>query len=92
MKEKTTISIKVTNVTCVKVFNDGEVDTDNIKLVGSYSIRSAEKFINEGNSFLDLTNIRIIKVVEVVKGVEKYEVDSNKLYNFILSEGLENEC
>ncbi len=87
MKE-TTISIKVTNVTCVKLFNDDEVDTDNIKLVGSYSIRSAEKFINEGKSFLDLTNIRAIKVVEVVKGVEKYAVDSDKLYNFILSEGV----
>ena len=91
MKE-TTISIKVTNVSYVKLFNDGGVVAGNIKLVGSYSIRSAEKFINEGNSFLDLTNIRIIRVVEVVKGVEKYVVDSNKLYNFILSEGLENEC
>ena len=89
---ETTISIKVTNVSYVKLFNDGGVVAGNIKLVGSYSIRSAEKFINEGNSFLDLTNIRIIRVVEVVKGVEKYVVDSNKLYNFILSEGLENEC
>lgn len=87
MKE-TTVSIKVTNVSCVKVFNDGDVDTDNIKLVGSYSIRSAEKFINEGNSFLDLTNTKTIKVVEVVKWIEKYVVDSDKLYDFISSEGV----
>lgn len=91
MKE-TTISIKVTNVSYVKLFNDGGVVADNIKLVGSYSIRSAEKFINEGKSFVDLANTKSIKVIEVVKGVEKYAVDSNKLYNFILSEGLENEC
>ena len=91
MKE-TTISIKVTNVSYVKLFNDGGVVADNIKLVGSYSIRSAEKFINEGKSFVDLANTKSIKVIEVVKGVEKYVVDSDKLYNFILSESLENEC
>ena len=91
MKE-TIISIKVTNVSYVKLFNDGVVVADNIKLVGSYSIRSAENFINEGKAFVDLTNTKSIKVIEVVKGVEKYAVDSNKLHNFILSEGLENEC
>lgn len=91
MKE-TTISIKVTNVSYVKLFNDDGVVADNIKLVGSYSIRSAEKFINEGKSFVDLTNTKTIKVIEVVKGVEKYAVDSDKIYKFILSECLENEC
>lgn len=88
----TTISIKVTNVSYVKLFNDGGVLADNIKLVGSYSMRSAEKFISDGKSCVDLANIKTIKVIEVVKGVEKYSVDTNKLYNFILSEGLENEC
>lgn len=91
MKE-TNISIKVTNVSYVKIFNDGGVIAGNIKLVGSYSIRSAEKFINEGKTSVDLANTKAIKVIEVVKGVEKYTVDSNKLYNFILREGLENEC
>lgn len=91
MKE-TTISINVTNVSYVKIFNDGGVIADSIKLVGSYSVRSAEKFINEGKSFIDLANTKSIKVIEVVNGVRKYVVDSNKLYNFILSEGLENEC
>ena len=89
MKE-TTISIKVTNVSYVKLFNDGGVVADNIRLVGSHSIRSAEKFINEDKLCVDLASTRI-KVIKVVKGVEKYVVDSNKLYNFIVSEGLENE-
>lgn len=57
--EETTISIKVTNVSYVQLFKDGEMIADD----------------------------------EIVKGVEKYSIDSNKLYNFILSEGgLENEC
>lgn len=90
--EETTVSIKVTNVSYVQLFNDGEVIADNIKLIGSYSIRKAEKFINEGKAFLDLTNTKSIKVIEVVKRVEKYSLYSDKLYNFILSEGLENEC
>ena len=47
--------------------------SDNIKLVGSYSIRSAEKFINEGKAFLDLTNTKSIKVIEGVG----YEKDNN---------------
>lgn len=88
MKETTRVSIKVTNVTFVKLTNDGEKLVDSIKLVGSHSIRSANKFINDGKS--GLANFKSIKVIEVTKGVEKYEIYSDKLYDFILSMGLEN--
>lgn len=90
MKETTRVSIKVTNVTFVKLTNDGEKLVDSIKLVGSHSIRSANKFINDGKSGLDLDKFKSIKVIEVTKGVEKYEVYTDKLYDFILSMGLEN--
>ena len=90
MKETTKVSIKVTNVTFFKLTNDGEKLVDSIKLVGSHSIKSANQFINDGKSGLDLDKFKSIKVIEVTKGVEKYEVYTDKLYDFILSMGLEN--
>lgn len=93
MENITKIKVPFTKVTVALIYDDGTSEITDFVLVGSYSIRSAEKFLLSKDCRIDLANVKTLKVIEVVKGVEIFTVNINDLYEYLLGKVVTNtEC
>ena len=83
MKNITNIKIPITNVSAVLIFNDDTSTIRSYDLVGNYGLRNAEKFLLSEDCKIDLANVKTLKVIEVNKDVERFEVDTIELYDYL---------
>ena len=84
MKNTTKIKMNYTKVTVALLYCDNTTKIVDDKLVGKYTVKNAEKFLNSGEYSTDyVDNVKSCKVLGVEYVTETYEVECDDLEFFI---------